>query len=158
MKGVRVRTGSAVVLHSKDGQYQQYWGTSSLVPAVHPARHGLPSAILGTLRLHHSSRVRMRFPVTIFGDFQLTNLAVTLRHLQTTKRVLCFVLHAFMCPIVGRVQSEVFETTYEICTGVLLFTNWLRQCLLKQVCCCTVFKFNIFRYYTRILLTQLQSS
>lgn len=69
MKGARVRTGSAVVLHSKDGRYQQCSGTSSPVPAVRPARLGLPSVILGTLRLHHSSRVRMRFPVTIFGDF-----------------------------------------------------------------------------------------
>lgn len=44
-----------------------------------------------------------------------------------------FVLLAFMYPKVGRIQSDVFETTYEICTGVLLFADWLRQCLLKYV-------------------------
>lgn len=38
-----------------------------------------------------------------------------------------------MSPKVGRIQSDVFEITYEICTGVLLFADRLRQCLLKSV-------------------------
>lgn len=68
-KDALVRTGSAVVLHLKDGQYQQCWGTFSPVLVVHPARPDLPSVILGTLLLHHSFHAHMRFPVTIFGDF-----------------------------------------------------------------------------------------
>lgn len=68
-KDARERTGRAEVLHLKDGQYQQCWGTSSPVPVVHPNRLGLPSVVLETLRLHRSFRARKRFPVTIFADF-----------------------------------------------------------------------------------------
>lgn len=127
-----MRMGTAVVLHLKDDQHQQCWGTSLQVPVAHPDRPGLPSVILGILRLHHSSRARMRFPVTIFGDFSLTNLAVTLRHLQTSNRVLYVLFYMLFC-MLGRTSPIVFETTYEICTGVLLFADWLRQCLPKYV-------------------------